>query len=271
MEVKEAGDNVHVLICIHPVGNPEGPPDYIAVELPVQKLMEEVCGDMSQKKGMSFEKDSPADAEDLVLGWECLKAERDQQNELILRDLAKGKKKAPRKQAAKPPVEVTTAQGSPADIAAVKARSPSKPKMKGKGKDNPNRVITFTLNEAMSRGNHLMKKTKDNEVNAIYQALEFGLLHAFPYKKWRLLGVIQSDRLHIAPDKLKYRKIAKDHLVQVPQFSSCITPYSMHPHYLQCIGWQPTLLPRWTSNLINLCHGGRHRMYTSTLLASSIW
>jgi hypothetical protein len=68
------------------------------------------------------------------------------------------------------------------------------------------------LDEALRRGNHLTTKTKENEVNAIYQALETGLLHAFLYKKQRLLGVIHSDKLHIAPDELKYRKIAKDRL-----------------------------------------------------------
>jgi hypothetical protein len=54
----------------------------------------------------------------------------------------------------------------------------------------------------------LSTKTKDDEVNAIYKALEEGLGNAFPYKKRRLPRVIPSEKLFIAPDKLKYRKIA---------------------------------------------------------------
>ena len=138
--------------------------------------------------------------------------EREGQNSIAIWDMATKKKKgpAPRKQA------VRTEEANEAAI--VETGSPSKPKRKGKGKDDPNRVLKLTLDEALRRGNHLTTKTKDNEVNAIYQALETGLLHAFPYKKQRLPGVIPSDRFHIAPDELKYKKIAKDRLGQVLHF-----------------------------------------------------
>jgi hypothetical protein len=202
--------DVHVLIQHYPIREPEAQAQYYAVAMPVDKCTEGACGDLSRTKGMTFEADTPTDAEELVQGWEILKAERNQRNRQITLDREKGKKKATtaRRQVPKP-------IGAEVIAAVVEAGSPSKPKRKGKGKDDPNKVLKLTLDEALSRGNHLTMKTKDNEVTAIYQALETGLLHAFPYKKQRLPGVISADRLPIAPDELKYRKIAKDRLGQV--------------------------------------------------------
>ena len=86
-----------------------------------------------------------------------------------------------------------------AEIATSKG---SKRKRKGKDKANPNKEINFTLDEALLRGNELTTKTKDNEMEAIYEALDARLSHAFLYRKHRLSSVILSDMLHIVPNEL---------------------------------------------------------------------
>lgn len=60
----------------------------------------------------------------------------------------------------------------------------SRPKHKAKA--DPSKELVLSLDEALLRGNKLMTKTKDNEVDAIYTALESKLSHAFSYKKQRL-------------------------------------------------------------------------------------
>jgi hypothetical protein len=62
----------------------------------------------------------------------------------------------------------------------------------------------------LARAKKLSSKTKDDEVEAIYKTLDAGLSCLFPLKKHCLPGVIPSNRLHIAPDMLKYRRIAKE-------------------------------------------------------------
>jgi len=85
-------------------------------------------------------------------------------------------------------------------------------KWKSKGKSNK---VVLTLDEALVKGNKLITKTKENEVEVIYEALEHGLADAFPYKKTQIPGIIHSNRLHIASTKLKYKMISQDQLVQV--------------------------------------------------------
>lgn len=52
--------------------------------------------------------------------------------------------------------------------------------------------FVYMLDEALRHENRLMTKSKDNEVNAIYKALKLGLMHAFPYRHQRMLGLIYS-------------------------------------------------------------------------------
>lgn len=82
-------------------------------------------------------------------------------------------------------------------------------RQKRKAKVAQTKDIVLTLDEALSRGNQMFTKTKDNKIDAIYKVLEVGLGHVFPCRKRRLPGMIPLEKLHIAPDLLKYGKIAK--------------------------------------------------------------
>jgi hypothetical protein len=66
MTVMAVGSDVHVMICLLSVVNSDGAANYFAIELPVHKCTEEVCGEKSMLMGMTFVGNTPADAEDLI-------------------------------------------------------------------------------------------------------------------------------------------------------------------------------------------------------------
>lgn len=231
LNVIEMGDDVHILICLLPLGSDEREPDYVAVSLPWRKNSEEVNGIKAREHGMIFDEDSPKDAEEFMTAWEVMHSNRVRSNQALLDAALTGKKKRasqPRKKKDAPDTAIaddTFESGS--QLQEGESSRPQRGKGKGKAKekdkgDSSKRELVYSLDEALLRGNKLTTKTKAEEVDAVYKALDLGLAHAFPYRKRRLPGVIQSDRLHIAPDALKYRKMLKDRLGQVSSISSRI-------------------------------------------------
>jgi hypothetical protein len=184
------------------------------------------------KEGMVFEGDNtPDNLEDFLNSWEMLNYRRVEENLMIEAEIAreKGREKAAGKKkvdASKKRKDAPPAPPAPAAAAeAIPTTSEgSSKKRKTKEKASPSKALVFSLDEALARGNRLSTKTKDNEVEAIYKALDAGLSHVFPYKKHRLPGVIPLDRLHIAPDELKYCRIAKERFTQVSVLFILLTP-----------------------------------------------
>jgi hypothetical protein len=90
--------------------------------------------------------------------------------------------------------------------------------------------VVLDINKALRRGDKLSTKTRPQDINKIYRALEIGLADCFPYKKNKIPGAFHSDRLHIGPNSMKYRGILKSRLEQVTSLN--------HPIYivLACIG-----------------------------------
>jgi hypothetical protein len=73
---------------------------------------------------------------------------------------------------------------------------PRKSKAKAKESDD----VILDIDEALRRGDKLSTKTRVQDINKIYCALEIGLADCFLYKKSRIPGSFHSERLHIAPD-----------------------------------------------------------------------
>ena len=228
MNIIEKGEDVHLMICILPIREKEKEPDYIAVALPWAKCSEEVCGPKSMENGMQFEEETPATGEEFMISWDVLNLNRVERN-ISIHEAALAKKKT----AARPRKRkdaAAQAAGSEGAAPSVDAATDPRPSEAGES-SRPKRVrgkraaageiiegpkeLVYTLDEALLRGNKLTTKTKDVEVDAIYKALEIGLMHAFPYRHRRIPGLIHSSKLHIAPDELKYRKIIRDRLGQV--------------------------------------------------------
>ena len=63
----------------------------------------------------------------------------------------------------------------------------------------------LSLAAAILQANNLTSKTKLSEVKAMYKSLEEGLGQCFPYGQDPLPCKIPTERIHLAPDSLKYR------------------------------------------------------------------
>jgi hypothetical protein len=96
--------------------------------------------------------------------------------------------------------------------------APRKSKAKAKEADD----VVLDIDKALRRGDKLSTKTMPQDIDKIYRALEIGLGDCFPYKKNKIPGTFHSDRLHIAPDSMKYRRILKSQLEQVTSLNCLI-------------------------------------------------
>jgi hypothetical protein len=205
-----------------PINDPTGQPDNIAVCIPWRKCSENVCGQASKEQGMTFAGEYPESRDEFMDSWESLNAARIQANDDFEAEEVAAKKAAVEKEKEKKKATPRKKRGAlgtgeEADPEPVQKTGDgsSEPKRKGKSKAAVGKKLELSLDEALSRGDRLSTKTKDDEVNAIYKALEAGLGHAFPYKNRTLPGAIPSEKLWIAPVELKYRKIATARLGQV--------------------------------------------------------
>ena len=73
----------------------------------------------------------------------------------------------------------------------------------------------LTLAAVILQANNLTAKTKPTDVEAMYKSLEEGLGQRFPYGQDPLPCKIPADKIHLAPDSLKYHVFVekrKDHV-----------------------------------------------------------
>jgi hypothetical protein len=201
LEVLAMGSDVDVLICLHPLGGAEedGKPDYIVVRLPWDRCNEVICGDKVNAVGMVFDDGEFPESEDKMMGcWAQMNSARLAWNA----EIGAKKGKAVKKKAS-----------APSSVGRGEAENSAPKKTKAKVKEADD--VVLDIDEAFKRGDKLSTKTRPQDIDKIYRALEIGLADCFPYKKNRILGAFHSDRLHIAPDSMKYRRILKSRLEHV--------------------------------------------------------
>jgi hypothetical protein len=219
LEVLAMGSDVDVLICLHPLGGAEGDgqPDYIAMRLPWNRCSEVIYGDKANGVGMVFDDGEFPESEEEMRGcWAQMTSAR------LARNVEIGAKKD---KAIKKKVS------APSSIGGGEAESSTPRKSKAKPKEADD--VVLDIDKALRRGDKLSTKTRPQDIDKIYRALEIRLADCFPYKKNRILGAFHSDRLYIAPDSMNYRRILKSRLEQITSLNRpiCIV--------LACIGWQP--------------------------------
>ena len=73
----------------------------------------------------------------------------------------------------------------------------------------------LTLAAAILQANNLTAKTKPADVEAMYKSLEEGLGQCFPYGQDPLPCKIPADKIHLAPDSVKYRVFVEKRKDQV--------------------------------------------------------
>jgi hypothetical protein len=219
LEVLAKDNDIDVLICLLPLGGTEGDaqPDYITVRVPWDKCSEVVCGDKANGVGMVFDDgEFPESEDELMECWAQMTSARLAHNT----EIGAKKSKAIKKKASAP------SSGGGGEVENSASR-----KSKAKAKESDD--VILDIDKALRRGDKLSTKTRPQDIDKIYCALEIGLADCFPYKKNRIPGSFHSECLHIAPNSMKYRRILKSRLEQV---TSCpCTIYLV----LACIGWQP--------------------------------
>ena len=73
----------------------------------------------------------------------------------------------------------------------------------------------LTLVAAIVQANNLTLKTKLSDVEAMYKSLEDGLGQCFPYGQDPLPCKISTEKIHLAPNSLKYRVFVEKRKEQV--------------------------------------------------------
>ena len=193
------------LIGVHPICPSKGKDDYIVVVLDAKYYHMELCAG-AQEKGLQFPNGFTDDDEDVVYAYTTMEAAMEQVNKECLQAASKPNKRVRTRK--------SHAAGAAHEIAdkTTTTGESSRPKRKstsGRGKweasraKKSDRKLSFAA--AILQKNNLTSKTKPSEVEAMYKSLEEGLGQCFPYGQDPLPCKIPAERIHLAPDSLKYR------------------------------------------------------------------
>ena len=169
LEVLTMGRNVDVLICLHPLKSVEGDgqPDYIVVCLPWDRCSEVICGDKANGVGMVFNNGKFPESKDEMIGcWVQMTSMRLTWNAEIRAKKGKVIKKK---------------VSAPSSVGRSEAKNSAPRKSKAKAKEADD--VVLDIDEALRHGDKQLIKTKPQDIDKIYCALEIGLADCFPYKK----------------------------------------------------------------------------------------
>ena len=92
----------------------------------------------------------------------------------------------------------------------------------------------LTLAAAILQANNLTAKTKPADVEVMYKSLEEGLGQCFPYGQDPLPCKISADKIHLAPNSLKYRMFVEKKKDQVQLEAEALGTIRRKPE-LYCI------------------------------------
>ena len=203
------------LVAVHLIRAGDGEDDYVAVVLDATLCNMEMCAG-AQERGLQFPEGFAEDCDEVLVAFSSVEAAMEQVNKERAEAAAKPSKKTRGKKsdAAAGGHEIgdeTVATGESSrpkrkSTSASGEREASKAK-KGDGK--------LTLAAAILQANNLTAKTKPADVEAMYKSLEEGLGQCFPYGQDPLPSKIPADRIHLAPDSLKYRVFVEKRRDQV--------------------------------------------------------
>ena len=192
------------LLAVHPIRAGDSDDDYIAVVLNTTRCHMDLCAG-AQERGLQFADGYAEDGEDVLVAFGTVEAVRDQ----VIKERAKAAAK-PTKRPRLKKSDAATAVQEVGDETAVTGES-SRPKRKsasaggGQGSRGKKPEGKLTLAATIVQDNNLTAKTKQADVEAMYKSLEDGLGQCFPYGQDPLPSKIPVDRIHLAPDSLKYR------------------------------------------------------------------
>jgi hypothetical protein len=245
-------DAVVALIAVHPVVEGDGEDDHIAVIMNA-KLCHHACCAGANDKGMQFASGFAEEAEDVVFAFRDVNSQKMRVNRELKGKTAEKRPKRPRAKKADAAVRtqetdetVETEESSkkkrrrkaPESDATTSGASGEKtPKSRKASKK-------LTLREAILQANSLSSKSKPTEVEAMYKTLEEGLGAYFPYGHDPIPHKISANRIHLAPDTMKYRTSIEKWKEQIQLEHTALGIIRKKPE-LYCVslkrepGWKP--------------------------------
>ena len=222
------------LVAVHPIRAGDGEDDYVTVVLDATLCNMEMCAG-AQERDLQFPKGFAEDCDEVLVAFSSVEAAMEQVNKERAEAAAKPSKRTRGKKsdAVAGGHEIgdeTTATGESSrpkrkSTSASGEREASRAK-KGDGK--------LTLAAAILQANNLTAKTKPADVEAMYKSLEEGLGQCFPYGQDPLSSKIPADRIHLAPDSLKYRVFVEKRRDQVQLEAEALGTIRRKPE-LYCI------------------------------------
>ena len=190
---------------MHSIQAGDGEDDYVAVVLDAIRCHMEMCTG-AQERGLQFLQGFAEDYEEVLVAFSSVEASMEQVNKERAEAAAKPTKKTRGK------ISDTTGGGHEIGDETAATGESSCPKCKStsaNGEREASRAKKgdgkLTLATAILQANNLTAKTKPADVEAMYKSLEEGLGQCFPYSQDPLPCKIPADKIHLAPDSLKYR------------------------------------------------------------------
>ena len=193
------------LVAVHQIRVGDGEDDYVAVVLDTTLCHMEMCAN-AQERGLQFPEGFAEDCDEVIAAFTTVEASMEHVNKERAEAAAKPSKWPCKKKsdAAAEGHEIGNETAATGESSCPKRKSTSASgereasrAKKGDGK--------LTLVAAILQANNLTAKTKPASVEAMYKSLEDGLGQCFPYGQDPLPCKILADKIHLAPDSLKYR------------------------------------------------------------------
>ena len=203
------------LVAVHPIRAGDGEDDYVAVLLDATLCHMEMCAGVHERS-LQFPEGFAEDCDEVLVTFSSVEASMEQVNKERAVAAAKPSKKTRGKKS-----DATGGGHEIGDKTAATGES-SRPKRKSTSASGERKASKakkgdgkLTLATAILQANNLTAKTKPADVEAIYKSLEEGLGQCFPYGQDPLPCKIPVDKIHLAPDSLKYRVFVEKRKDQV--------------------------------------------------------
>ena len=198
-------DALAALVVVHSIQAGDGEDNYIVVILDATLCHMELCAG-AQERGLQFPEGYADDCDDIIVAFTTVEATMEQVNKECA-EAASEPSKRPREKKRN-----AVARGHEVGNETAITGKSSQPKRKStnaNGEREASRVKKaewkLTLAVAILHANNLTSKTKPPDVEAMYKSLEDGLGQCFPYGQDPLPCKISVDKIHLAPNSLKYR------------------------------------------------------------------
>ena len=227
-------DALEALVAVHSIRPGDGDDDYIVVVLDATLCHMELCAG-AQERGLQFPKGFADECEDIMVAFSTIKVGMEQ----VMMERVEAAAK-PTKQSRLKKSNAATGVQEAGDETVV-TRESSRPKRKSTSASGGREASRYkklegklTLAIAIVQANNLTSKTKPSDVEAMYKSLEDGLGQYFPYGQDPLLCKIPVDKIHLAPDTLKYRVFVEKRKEQVQLEREALGTIRMKPE-LYCV------------------------------------